>query len=455
MTSVQSLVKRMTTMFLAFALAVVFTPAVAWMAPAPQALAAENTAAAMETVTVTGTENYDEARKVLDIVNKERTALGLDPLELDDDLMETAMQRAAELSVLYSHTRPNGSDCFTAFPTGTTSFSGWGENIAIGYSSAAEVMEGWFYNERELYEAGERDLTKVGHYLNLINPDFKSIGIGCFEQGTFYWEQALSGEEATVNTTTGTKEASHRVIINYDICGKDQSFNKDGGLKGKTLNVGDTFEMQYDVTNDRWQYSYATLDPSSATWTSTDPSVCTVDDKGVVTAKGAGKATITATLLSGKILTHEWTVTDDAEAVMYRLYNPNSGEHFYTASTVERDATIAAGWDDEGIGWTAPKHSGTPVYRLYNPNYPGEHHYTMSAGERDILMGLGWVFESKDYNEDGAAWYSDDQKRVPLYREYNSNEFANNHNYTTDKGEHDSLLSLGWKDEGLAWYGVK
>jgi len=79
----------------------------------------------------------------------------------------------------------------------------------------------------------------------------------------------------------------------------------------------------------------------------------------------------------------------------------------------------------------------------------------MSAGERDALVELGWTFESKDYNEDGAAWYSDDQERVPLYREYNPNEFANNHNYTTDKGEHDSLLGLGWKDEGLAWYGVK
>ena len=36
---------------------------------------------------------------------------------------------------------------------------------------------------------------------------------------------------------------------------------------------------------------------------------------------------------------------------MYRLYNPNSGEHFYTASTNERDELLAAGWHDEGIAW--------------------------------------------------------------------------------------------------------
>ena len=29
---------------------------------------------------------------------------------------------------------------------------------------------------------------------------------------------------------------------------------------------------------------------------------------------------------------------DGATQVMHRLYNPNSGEHFYTASEVERDA---------------------------------------------------------------------------------------------------------------------
>lgn len=59
---------------------------------------------------------------------------------------------------------------------------------------------------------------------------------------------------------------------------------------------------------------------------------------------------------------------------MYRLYNPNSGEHFYTANTVERDKVKKAGWKYEGIGWNAPA-SGDPVYRLYNPN-AGDHHYS-------------------------------------------------------------------------------
>ena len=453
----KALTKRFATTALALALAVAFMPAVAWTGAVPQAQAADNAAASHEIVTVTGTEDYDEAHAVLDIVNKERTALGLDPLQLDVELTETAMQRAAELSVLYSHNRPDGTNCLTAFPT--MGFTTWGENIAIGYDSAADVMEGWFYSERKLYEEGERDRDKVGHYLNIINPDFKSIGIGCFMQGTYYWEQALSGEEPARITTGGTVEKSHRINIDYDVCGTDQGFNKNDDLTGKTLAVGETFEMHYDVTNDRWRYNYVTLDPSCVTWTSSDTSVCTVDPAGVVTARAVGKATVTATLPSGRSLSHEWTVVEakpESTQVMYRLYNPNSGEHFYTASTVERDATIAAGWNDEGIGWTAPSESDTPVYRLYSGT---DHHYTMSIVERDHLIDVGWTLEGD--NAEGIAWYSDDQKRVPLYRQFNPNvdptaPFNNSgsHNYTTSLEEHEQLISIGWRGEDVGWYGV-
>ena len=131
---------------------------------------------------------------------------------------------------------------------------------------------------------------------------------------------------------------------------------------------------------------------------------------------------------------------------MYRLYHPHSGEHFYTASTVERDSVIAAGWNDEGIGWMAPT-EGIQVYRLYN-SYAGEHHYTTSPEERDMLVSVGWTWEE-------GGWFSDVDESVPLYRAYNPNAFANNHHYTTDRGEFETLLGLGWRDEGIGWHGVK
>ncbi len=136
----------------------------------------------------------------------------------------------------------------------------------------------------------------------------------------------------------------------------------------------------------------------------------------------------------------------DGEIVMYRLYNSNSGEHFYTADLSEKNNLVSVGWKYEGIGWVAPGSSDKPVYRLYNQN-GGEHHYTLSAEEIDILVSAGWKLE-------GIGWYSADTTGVPLYRQYNPNAFANNHNYTTDKSENDWLVTMGWRAEGIGWYGI-
>ncbi|MCR4951015.1 MAG: leucine-rich repeat protein [Solobacterium sp.] len=134
---------------------------------------------------------------------------------------------------------------------------------------------------------------------------------------------------------------------------------------------------------------------------------------------------------------------------MYRLYNPNSYEHFYTGNAKEKDALVKMGWKYEGIGWYAPKTSNTPVYRLYNPNNGGDHHYTKNKKEYDALCKAGWKGED-------IRWYSDDAKSVPVYREYNPGQPIRNHNYTANKKEHDYLVkTIGWKDEGIGWYGVK
>lgn len=133
---------------------------------------------------------------------------------------------------------------------------------------------------------------------------------------------------------------------------------------------------------------------------------------------------------------------------MWRLYNPNSGEHFYTGNAKERDMLVRIGWKSEGEGWTAPT-SGDPVYRLYNPN-AGDHHYTLNPGERDMLVKAGWTYE-------GVGWHSataSDTDRKPLYRQYNPNAVAGAHNYTLSKAENDHLARIGWCAEGLAWYAV-
>ncbi len=135
-----------------------------------------------------------------------------------------------------------------------------------------------------------------------------------------------------------------------------------------------------------------------------------------------------------------------AFTIMYRLYNPNSGEHFYTREIIERDNLVRLGWNYEGIGWYAPK-SGAPVYRLYNEN-AGDHHYTTSAHEKDVLVNAGWEYE-------GVAWYSAPKSEgKPLYRLYNPNAVSGAHHYTQSEQERDNLISIGWKDEEIGWYGL-
>ena len=161
-----------------------------------------------------------------------------------------------------------------------------------------------------------------------------------------------------------------------------------------------------------------------------------------------GRFTNAALAVRFGALTANVKVNAAAEQRMYRLYNPNSGEHFYTAAVAERDHLVTLGWHDEGIGWIAPVKSGTPVYRMYNPN-AGDHHYTMSAAERDMLIGKGWNYE-------GIGWYSaENAGRAPLYRQYNPNAKAGAHNFTLNPAERDNLVRLGWHDEGTAWYAVR
>ena len=132
-----------------------------------------------------------------------------------------------------------------------------------------------------------------------------------------------------------------------------------------------------------------------------------------------------------------------AKTNIYRLYNPNTGEHFYTASLGEATSVTTAGWQWEGIGFTDSTSSedGSPVYRVYNPNPGGRHHLTKSAAEKNWLVSLGW-------KDEGVAWYEAGDGN--LYRVYNPN--SGEHHYTRSAGEANHLKSIGWRLESTnAW----
>lgn len=106
-----------------------------------------------------------------------------------------------------------------------------------------------------------------------------------------------------------------------------------------------------------------------------------------------------------------------------------------------------SGWSGEGVAWKAPKY-GKNVYRVYNPN-SGEHLYTESAYEVNSLVHQnGWKSE-------GVAFYSDLNSGKPVYRLYNPNAKLGAHFLTMSSYERDSLVKAGWKSEGIAFYATK
>ena len=125
------------------------------------------------------------ASEVLRLVNIERDKVGAASLVLDEALCNAANMRAIEMdySGNFSHTRPNGSDCFTVFSFCNISFYTCGENIAAGYVTPADVVDGWMHSE--------------GHKANILNASYTKMGLGYSTGGGgeyhHYWAQEFAG----------------------------------------------------------------------------------------------------------------------------------------------------------------------------------------------------------------------------------------------------------------------
>lgn len=103
------------------------------------------------------------AAEVIRLVNIERVNAGLDELAADQSLCEAAAIRATEIQTNFSHTRPDGSSCFTALSEVSASYTSAGENIAIGQGSPEEVVKAW--------------MNSPGHRANILNSSFSRIGV--------------------------------------------------------------------------------------------------------------------------------------------------------------------------------------------------------------------------------------------------------------------------------------
>lgn len=132
--------------------------------------------------TVSGAQTGFES-DMLKQVNAQRAKNGKSALTLNQSLCASSRVRASEIAKdgCFSHTRPDGSGCFTAISG--VSYRTAGENIAMGtwgYYGVDEIMDGWMNSE--------------GHRANILNGDFSEVGFGCVVvNGNGYWVQMFIG----------------------------------------------------------------------------------------------------------------------------------------------------------------------------------------------------------------------------------------------------------------------
>lgn len=122
-----------------------------------------------ETV-ISATVNSSDAQRMFELINVERANAGVSVLSYDEDLADAAQQRAAEISVEMSHTRPNG------LPWYFVSDKADGENIAFGHSSASAAIRAM--------------MDSQSHKDNITNGEYTRTAIACLEiGGEKHWVQ--------------------------------------------------------------------------------------------------------------------------------------------------------------------------------------------------------------------------------------------------------------------------
>lgn len=114
---------------------------------------------------------------LVSVVNSFRASQGLARLSLSDTLTFAAKWMATDMAIYdyFSHTSRDGrapvqrmSDAGYPGPQTYT-----GENMAAGYASASEVLNGW--------------LNSPAHYAVLTNPNYRAIGVGhAYSDGSSY-----------------------------------------------------------------------------------------------------------------------------------------------------------------------------------------------------------------------------------------------------------------------------
>ena len=231
----------------------------------------------MVTFPITVTEHYDKATDMFNMINKEREARGLDPYIMDAGLTEHARQRAAELGVWFTHTRPSldssGKPC--------------GEIIAAGTTIPDVPFRQWMGSSL--------------HIGAIIGKDYKYVGVGCSYYNETDWvvivakePWATDAENAKIRTT-----GSETVTRTFDFNISHEEVEPTTFYRPQSAlyygNMNDTYPIRIKDIGD---YSLGYAPPASMLeFEVDDPGIFTVDPKtGYLKPHKVGAANLTVTL---------------------------------------------------------------------------------------------------------------------------------------------------------------
>lgn len=159
------------------------------------------------------------AQEVIRLVNIERAKVGKAPLQYNAKLQDAAMLRAKEISVYFSHHRPDGRSSDTALGEAGVGCPD-GENIAKGSLTPERVMYIW--------------MNSQGHRAAILSPTATHIGVGFYKSSTggYYWVQEFSSDPyktctITCNANGGTFENGNESEIFTFPCEMDVTYATD------------------------------------------------------------------------------------------------------------------------------------------------------------------------------------------------------------------------------------
>lgn len=275
-------------------------------------------AADIQNFQITGTYGQTEARSMLAMVNTFRTGndawqwnendtekvqvSGLSALTYDYNLEKIAMQRAIEIALSFSHTRPNGEQCFSAYTDG---YRAMGENIAAGSSTAATAFEQW--------QETNEPYSGQGHRRNMLSGNFGAIGIGHFVyNGIHYWVQEF-GDRAVEPDATSANDSETAVIVPIDTA-QITSKAYTPSVKSYQLAVSQSESLPTISlglrTSQTWPASLTIMAAVTETpiWTVKDAAIATISDTNIL-AVAPGTTSLVCTI-NGETIEIPITVAD-------------------------------------------------------------------------------------------------------------------------------------------------